>query len=92
MPKEYENTHKADFWHGEMMLNKAGDNIGQWIDAGMAALERQNDNTLYKFAKELGKERFGVAYYINELYAKWRPYDSLTGSLSISLWSSKSYI
>lgn len=77
MPKEYENTHKADFWHGEMMLNKAGDNIGQWIDAGMAALERQNDNTLYKFAKELGKERFGVAYYINELYAKWRPYDSL---------------
>lgn len=77
MPKEYEGTHKADFWHGEMMLHKDGDNIGQWIEAGMDTLERQNDIRLYKFAKELGKERFGVAYYINELYAKWCPYDNL---------------
>lgn len=77
MPKEYKGTHKADFWHGEMMLHEDGDNIGQWIEAGMDTLERQNDIRLYKFAKELGKERFGVAYYINELYAKWCPYDNL---------------
>lgn len=77
MPKEYEGTHKADFWHGEMMLHKNGDAIGRWIDAGMAALERQKDPKLYKFAKALGKERFGVAYFINELYAKWCPYDNL---------------
>lgn len=41
MPKEYEGTHKADFWHGEMMLHEDGDNIGQWIEAGMDTLERQ---------------------------------------------------
>lgn len=77
MPKEYKGTHKANFQHGEMMLHEDGDNIGQWIEAGMDTLERQNDIRLYKFAKELGKERFGVAYYINELYAKWCPYDNL---------------
>lgn len=27
-PKKYEGTHKADFWHGEMMLHEDGDNIG----------------------------------------------------------------
>ena len=77
MPKEYEGTHKADFWHGEMMLHKDGDNIGQWIKAGKIALENQSNPRLYKFAKALGQERFGVAYYINELYAKWCPYDNL---------------
>lgn len=47
MPKEYKGTHKADFWHGEMMLHEDGDNIGQWIEAGMDTLERQNDIRLY---------------------------------------------
>lgn len=51
MPKEYKGTHKVDFWHGEMMLHEDGDNIGQWIEAGMDTLERQNDIRLYKFAK-----------------------------------------
>ena len=77
MPKEYEGTHKANFWHGEMMLHKDGDNIGRWIDAGMAVLERQKGPKLFKFAKALGRERFGVVYFINELYAKWCPYDNL---------------
>lgn len=77
MPKEYEGTHKADFWHGEMMLHKDGDNIGQWIEAGKAALKQQNNPKLDKFAKALGQERFGVAFYINELFAKWCPYDNL---------------
>jgi hypothetical protein len=60
-----------------MMLHKDGDNIGQWIKAGKIALENQSNPRLYKFAKALGQERFGVAYYINELYAKWCPYDNL---------------
>lgn len=48
------------------------------MDRGWNGYTRKaNDIRLYKFAKELGKERFGVAYYINELYAKWCPYDNL---------------
>lgn len=48
------------------------------MDRGWNEYTRKaNDIRLYKFAKEVGKERFGVAYYINELYAKWCPYDNL---------------
>lgn len=77
LPKEFQGTRKASFWHGEMMLHKSGDDIGRWLADGLAAINRLNNPRLFRFAKALGQERFGTVSYINELYLKFCPYDNL---------------
>ena len=77
MPDEYRNTNKAKFWEGERILHSDGDNIGYWLKEGLESIKAQNNPKLFKHAKSLGQERFGTAYFINVLYAKWCPYDDL---------------
>lgn len=77
MPDEYRNTNKAKFWEGERILHSNGEDIGRWIQEGLKSINSLNDPILFKHAKSLGQERFGTAYFINVLYAKWCPYDNL---------------
>ena len=77
MPKEYRDTIKENFWNGERMFYRTGQSIGDWLKYGRNLLADQKSQKLYEYAKRLGPERFGVAMYINELYAKWCPMEDL---------------
>ena len=53
------------------------DKLGMWIAKGKEAISKQESLSIRDFAKKLGPEKLGVVYYINELYAKWCPFDNL---------------
>ena len=77
-PKEYRGGVKEKFWHGEKMFyGDIIDNHNQWIESAKETLRNRKDSKLYFYAKELGPENFGIAYYIETLYGKWCPYDNL---------------
>jgi hypothetical protein len=77
-PKEYRGGVKEKFWHGEKMFyGDIIDNHIQWIESAKETLRNRKDSKLYFYAKELGPENFGIAYYIETLYGKWCPYDNL---------------
>jgi hypothetical protein len=46
-------------------------------ESAKETLRNRKDSKLYFYAKELGPENFGIAYYIETLYGKWCPYDNL---------------
>lgn len=77
-PEEYRGSVKEKFWHGEKMFyGDIIDNHIQWIESAKETLRNRKDSKLYFYAKELGPENFGIAYYIETLYGKWCPYDNL---------------
>lgn len=77
-PAEYRGTIKEKFWHGEKMFYETQmDNLGKWIEEGRQSLQTFNNPRATEIAKRLGQESFGVAYYINTLFAKWFPMDNL---------------
>ena len=77
-PSEYKGTLKEKFWYGEMMFYTQFKNkIYEWIHRAKRSLNEQKNIKLFHYAHDLGPERFAVAFYINELFAKWNPYDNL---------------
>lgn len=76
--RKYDDIVKDKFLHGERMFYKTFmENHGSWIERGKSAVRRQRDVKKRDWAKRLGPESFGVVIFINELYAKWCPYDNL---------------
>lgn len=78
MPKIIERTVKGKFWHGEQMYSELDSTSQAKFD--QAALKIYNESTdprVKVLGKHLSAKQFGILYYINELYAKWCPYDTL---------------
>ena len=71
---------RSKFWWGEMMyahgLEKKDDWADYWKEQGKRCLQNANAQTR-ALAERYTPEQFGVIIYINELYAKWCPYDEL---------------
>ena len=77
-PSEYKGTLKEKFWYGEMMFyTQFKNNMYERIHRAKRSLNEQKNTKLLHYAQDLGPERFAVAFYINELFAKWTPYDNL---------------
>ena len=77
-PDEYRGSLKEKFWYGEMMFyTQLKNKMYEWIQRAKRSLNEQKNPKLLHYAQDLGPERFAVAFYINELFAKWNPYDNL---------------
>lgn len=77
-PDAFKGTIKEKFWEGERSFFETQmDNLGKWIGDGRKAIDSSDDPRLISMAKRLGSERFGVVFYINTLFAKWNPWDSM---------------
>lgn len=77
-PKIIERTVKGKFWHGEQMFSELDSTSQTQLE--QAALKIYNESTdprVKALGKRLSARQLGILYYINELYAKWCPYDTL---------------
>jgi len=71
-----ENDVRSFFWHGERMFASGGLSVKEWAKHGQQFLKEASEKTK-KHALKYTPEQFGLILYINELYAKWDPYDDL---------------
>ena len=71
---------RSKFWWGEMMfaqgLETKDDWVDYWKEQGKRCLQNANPQTK-ALVERYTPEQFGVIIYINELFAKWCPYDDL---------------
>ena len=75
-PEEWENTVKAKFWHGERMFVRGRLDIKEWTNRAIDLKVKLTGEKL-ESANKYSDAQFGLILYINELFAKWCPYDDL---------------
>lgn len=70
---------EANFWHGEMMFASTVKDENFWLkNAGLVVARlNQNDQKKLANAKYYSIEQFAVILYIETLFGKGNPYDSL---------------
>ena len=75
-PEDLKNTVNEKFWYGEMMFCEGNHNLNEWMKT---AEEIYNNLPKEKkaFADKYSKETFAIIIYIETLFSKWCPYDSL---------------
>lgn len=75
-PKEYRGSIKEKFWEGEKdFYHTQMDYLGQWIKEGEQYIYQLDNPRIIEKAKQLGRERFGVAYYIDQSIKRKYPSD-----------------
>ena len=78
---EEENPYPDDdvrgkFWCGEKMFTEGRLSIKEWTETGLEILKEASDEVRNK-ALRYSPEQFGIIIYIETLYAKWCPGESL---------------
>ena len=75
-PKKWKHDVKGNFWYGEMMFCKGRLNFQKWIEEGETMRKTLKGEKLAAVEK-YNSEQFAIILYIESLYGKWNPYDSL---------------
>ena len=76
MPKKWKHDVKGKFWYGEMMFCKSRLDFQKWIEKGNK-FRKTLKGEKATASKKYDQEQFALVLYIEELYSKWNPYDSL---------------
>ncbi len=75
-PQEWEHQVNGKFWHGEMMLIQTSHNFDEWVKSAENLSNELKGDRKKKFLSYTPDQR-GILLYIEELFAKWCPYDDL---------------
>ena len=75
-PPVWKDTINEKFWYGEMMFCSVNKDIYRWI-RNVEELIKELPEEKKDLAKKYSKETFAIIIYIESLFAKWCPYDSL---------------
>lgn len=75
-PKAFKSSPKEYFWYGEKMFIENSLNLQEWVMKAQSTLESLPPKKK-KFAKRFPIETFAIICYIEMLFSKWRPYDSM---------------
>ncbi len=76
MPSKWKDKVKGNFWYGEMMLCKSHYNLQKMTENAERIIKKLKGEKL-RFAQKYKPEQFALVVFIEQLYAKWNPYDSL---------------
>ncbi len=76
MPPKWKHKVKGNFWYGEMMFCKGHLNIEK-LTKDAEQLKKKLKGEKLSFANQFTSEQFALIIYIETLYGKWNPYDSL---------------
>lgn len=74
------NDARSNLWYGEMMFVHTRQSLKHWAEQGKQVIERleyECEDEKVASAKKYTKEEFGIIVYIETLFEKWCPYDSL---------------
>lgn len=75
-PEVYREKPMCDFWHGEKMFVESNVNLEKWVNYGIETLKELPQDKK-QIALNYSPESFAIILYIEMLYSKWCPYDTM---------------
>lgn len=75
-PKQYEGDVKGKFWYGEKMFVETNQDLQKWMIYG-DEVRGQLENKKRILSEKYSRESFGIILYIETLFSKWCPHDSM---------------
>lgn len=76
VPQQWKHEINGNFWYGEMMFCKGHKNLQKMTGEAEDIRKNYRGEKLFA-AMKYKPEQFAILLYIENLYAKWHPYDSL---------------
>ncbi len=71
---------RSNFWYGESVMNNTVTDFDSWVEYGKEIVKRlrdEGDETRLRRAEIHPPEEFGIIVYIETLFCKWDPYDTM---------------
>lgn len=75
-PDVFRNTVEGDFWYGEMMFITNKISMEEWKRTA-SEIKKNLSGRKQEYANKLSPEQFAILIYIETLFSKWRPWDSM---------------
>lgn len=75
-PARYKDKVEGKFWYGEKMFLDTNQSLKHWMDYGVT-IKQELSGDKKDFSESYSLETFGIIMYIESLFSKWCPYDTM---------------